>query len=71
MPFSLTTAEAADLLRVSDATLRRLRQSGVLKAGVHFRIQGLGTVRPPLLWDRDAVDAELAKRTRRVLGRSF
>ncbi|WP_159816292.1 helix-turn-helix domain-containing protein [Cyanobium sp. Copco_Reservoir_LC18] len=70
MPFTLTTAEAAELLRVSDVTLRRLRKSGVLKAGVHFRVQGLGTVRPPLLWNKDAVDAELAKRSRRVLGRS-
>ncbi|WP_369820041.1 helix-turn-helix domain-containing protein [Synechococcus sp. 1G10] len=67
MSFSLTTAEAADLLRVSDVTLRRLRKSGVLKAGVHFRVQGLGTVRPPLLWDKDAVDAELVKRTRRAM----
>jgi hypothetical protein len=65
--FSLTTREVADRLRTSDSTLRRLRREGVLKAGVHFRGQGLGTLRPVLLWDAVAIDAALAQRSRRAL----
>lgn len=67
MIFSLTTAEAADLLRVSDTTLRRLRKAGVLRAGVHFRVIGAGTRRPPLLWNASAVEETLARRSRREL----
>ena len=43
--FSLTTREVADRLRTSDSSLRRLRREGVLKPGIHFRGQGLGTLR--------------------------
>ena len=66
--FAATTSEAAQQLRISDATLRRLRREGVLKAGVHFRAMGSGTSRPPLLWNVDAADQALAQRSRRVLG---
>lgn len=65
--FAATTSEAAQQLRISDATLRRLRREGVLKAGVHFRAIGSGTSRPPLLWNVDAADQALAQRSRRVL----
>ncbi len=65
--FTSTTRELAELLRVSDATLRRLRQSGVLRAGIHYRAIGIGTQRPPLLWNRESVEETLAKRSRRVL----
>lgn len=65
--FTSTTREVAELLRVSDATLRRLRQSGVLRAGIHYRAIGIGTQRPPLLWNRESVEETLAKRSRRVL----
>ena len=65
--FVATTQEAAQQLRVSDATLRRLRREGVLKAGVHFRAMGSGTSRPPLLWNVAAADQALAQRSRRVL----
>lgn len=65
--FAATTSEAAQQLRISDATLRRLRREGVLKAGVHFRAVGSGTSRPPLLWNVDAADQALAQRSRRVL----
>ena len=66
--FAATTQEAAQQLRISDATLRRLRREGVLKAGVHFRAMGSGISRPPLLWNVDAADQALAQRSRRVLG---
>lgn len=67
LAFSATTQEAAIQLRVSDATLRKLRREGVLKAGVHYRAVGSGTSRPPLLWDVAATDSALAQRSRRVL----
>lgn len=67
MAFSLTTKEAAEVLRLSDSTLRRLRQEGVLKPGQHYRAIGAGSVRPALLWDAAAVDAALAYRSRRAL----
>ena len=65
--FTLTTREVADRLRTSDSTLRRLRREGVLRPGIHFRGQGLGTLRPVLLWDAAATDAALAQRSRRAL----
>ncbi len=65
--FTLTTREVAELLRVSDATLRRMRQSGVLRAGIHFRAIGIGTQRPPLLWDPESVEETLANRSRHFL----
>ena len=67
MPFTLTTSEVSDQLRLSDSTLRRLRREGVLKPGQHFRAIGGGTLRPNLLWDPQATDAALAQRSRRVL----
>ena len=63
----MTTPEVVDSLRVSDQTLRRLRRDGVLRPGIHFRAIGTGTERPPLVWNPEAVDAELAKRSRRLL----
>jgi len=65
--FDATTQEAAHQLRVSDATLRRLRREGVLKPGIHFRAVGSGISRPPLLWNVAAADEALAQRSRRVL----
>lgn len=67
MSFSHTTREVTELLRLSDATLRRLRKDGVLKPGVHFRAVGFGTQKPALLWDPTATDAALANHSRRVL----
>lgn len=69
MPFTSTTSEAAKKLRLSEVTLRRLRDEGVLKAGLHYRALGQGTTRPPLLWDPAATDAALAQRSRRVLNK--
>jgi hypothetical protein len=65
--FRLTTREVTDRLRTSDSTLRRLRREGVLKPGVHYRGQGIGTLKPVLLWDATATDAALAQRSRRTL----
>jgi hypothetical protein len=67
MAFTLTTPEVVKSLRVSDQTLRRLRCAGVLRPGIHYRAIGTGTARPPLVWNLEAVDAELAKRSRRLL----
>ena len=67
MPFTLTTQEVSEQLRLSDSTLRRLRREGVLRPGQHFRAIGGGTVKPALLWDPHAVDAALTQRSRRVL----
>lgn len=67
LAFSATTQEAANQLRISDATLRKLRREGVLKAGVHFRAMGIGTSRPPLLWNVEASDQALAQWARRAL----
>jgi hypothetical protein len=67
MPFTSTTQEVAESLRLSDQTLRRLRSEGVLRPGVHYRAVGLGTRRPPLLWDATAVESAMAQRSRRVL----
>ena len=65
--FRSTTQETALHLRTSDSTLRRLRREGVLKAGLHYRAIGSGTIKPTLLWDPEACDAALAQRSRRAL----
>lgn len=65
--FSLTTAEACALLRLSDKTLRRLRAAQVLRPGIHFLTVGAGTIRPDLRWDPVALEEALALRSRKVL----
>lgn len=67
MAFTLTTTEAAQAIRLSPATLARLRAEGVLKAGLHYRAVGAGLKRPPLLWNAEACETALAQRSRRVL----
>ena len=67
MTFNLTTLEAAEVFRISATTLRRLRTEGILKPGIHFRAMGAGTVRSPLIWDGEAIDAALTHRSRRTL----
>ena len=67
MRFTFTTSEAAEALRTSESTLRRLRKAGVLRPGIHFVAGGAGTVRPALLWAPEAVQEALAKRSRQVL----
>ena len=67
MAFTLTTQEAAGVLRISRATLARLRKDGILKAGVHYRAMGAGSLRPPLIWNEEAIELTLTQRSRRVL----
>ena len=67
MSFDLTTAEILLSLRISDTTLRRLRQQGVLQAGIHYRAKGTGSKRPPLVWDAEAVYKALAEHSEREL----
>ena len=46
----LTAKEAAQTLRFSEATLRRLRQKGILKAGIHYRRKFAGNPNSPILY---------------------
>ena len=66
MRFTRSTAELIGDLRLSDSTLYRLRQEGVLKPGEHFRVGGAGCTRSPLQWDPHATEQALALRTRRT-----
>jgi hypothetical protein len=67
MRFSATTKEAVEILRTSEATLRRLRRAGVLRPGVHFCASGAGSIAPTLLWAPEACQEALAKRSRQIL----
>ena len=67
MRFNATTQEAAEILRTSESTLRRLRRAGVLRPGIHFCASGAGAVSPPLLWAPEACQEALAKRSRQIL----
>ena len=67
MRFSATTQEAAEILRTSESTLRRLRRAGVLRPGVHFCASGAGAMSPTLLWAPEACQEALAKRSRQIL----
>jgi hypothetical protein len=64
MTFTLKTRECAQKLRTSEKTLRRLRLDGYLRPGIHYRAIGTGRVRPALLWDPEATEAALAKRSK-------
>ena len=66
MRFTRSTAELIGDLRLSDSTLYRLRQEGVLKPGEHFRAGGAGSRRSPLQWDPAATEKALAARARRT-----
>lgn len=66
MRFTATTQEAVRILRISEATLRRLRRAGVLRPGIHFCASGAGSKAPNLLWAPEAVQEALAKRSRKV-----
>ena len=67
MRFHATTQEAAQILRTSESTLRRLRRAGVLRPGVHFCASGAGAISPTLLWAPEACQEALAKRSRQIL----
>jgi hypothetical protein len=67
MRFTATTKEAVRILRISEATLRRLRRVGVLHPGVHYCGIGAGTVAPTLLWAPEAVQEALAERSSKIM----
>jgi hypothetical protein len=67
MRFNATTQEAAQILRTSESTLRRLRRAGVLRPGIHFCACGAGAISPTLLWAPEACQEALAKRSRQIL----
>jgi len=46
----LTAKQAAQTLAFSEATLRRLRQKGILKAGIHYRRKFAGNPNSPILY---------------------
>jgi len=66
MQFTATTKEAVALLRISEATLRRLRRVGVLRPGIHYCAIGAGSIAPTLLWAPEACQEALARRSRKV-----
>jgi len=67
MQFTATTKEAAEILRTSESTLRRLRRAGVLRPGIHFCASGAGAISPTLLWAPEACQEALAERSRQIL----
>ena len=61
----LTAAETANILAFSEATLRRLRQGKVFKAGVHYRRKFAGNHNSPILYDIELCEADLKERDAR------
>ena len=61
----LTAAETANILAFSEATLRRLRQGKVFKAGVHYRRKFAGNHNSPILYDIELGEAALKERDAR------
>ena len=55
----LTAAETANILAFSEATLRRLRQGKVFKAGVHYRRKFAGNHNSPILYDIELCESAL------------
>ena len=61
----LTAAETSEQLRFSEATLRRLRQRGILKFGVHCRRKFAGNNNSPILYDIEVCEEALLERDAR------
>ena len=61
----LTAAETANILAFSEATLRRLRQGKVFKAGVHYRRKFAGNHNSPILYDIELSESALKERDAR------
>jgi len=61
----LTAAETSEQLAFSEATLRRLRQKGVFKAGVHYRRKFAGNHNSPILYNLEICEEELLERDAR------
>ena len=61
----LTAAETSEQLRFSEATLRRLRQRGIFKAGVHYRRKFAGNNNSPILYNYEVCEEALLERDAR------
>ena len=61
----LTAAETSEQLRFSEATLRRLRQRGIFKFGVHCRRKFAGNNNSPILYDIELCEEALLERDAR------
>ena len=61
----LTAAETANILAFSEATLRRLRQGKVFKAGVHYRRKFAGNHNSPILYNLEICEEALLERDAR------
>ena len=61
----LTAAETSEQLAFSEATLRRLRQRGIFKAGVHYRRKFAGNNNSPILYNLEVCEEALLERCKR------
>tara|TARA_B100000212_G_scaffold144025_1_gene108339 strand:- start:133 stop:363 length:231 start_codon:yes stop_codon:yes gene_type:complete len=57
--------ETSDLLAFSEATLRRLRQKGILKPGRHYRRKFAGNINSPIIYDLELCEQALRERDER------
>ena len=64
-PNLLTAKQASEILAFSEATLRRLRQKGVLKAGLHYRRKFAGNNNSPILYNLEVCEEALLERDAR------
>jgi hypothetical protein len=68
MTFSASSLECCHFLGISDTTLRKFRVEGILQPGTHFRVIGLGRVKPRLRWNLEACEQTLARASKRFVG---
>ena len=61
----LTAAETANILAFSEATLRRLGQGNIFKAGVHYRRKFAGNHNSPILYNLEICEEALLERDAR------
>lgn len=64
--FTHTTKEIAEQFKISETTLRRMRQAGYFRPGKHYIATGVGLKRPNLLWALEPVEELFMVRTRRM-----
>ena len=57
--------ETSDLLAFFEATLRRLRQKGILKPGMHYRRKFAGNINSPIIYDLELCEQALRERDER------
>lgn len=56
------TAQAAELLHLSQSMLRKMKADGLLKAGIHYYTAGPGRS-GPMIWGVEAVRAALLEQS--------